>query len=84
MALRTMQNQSKASLAATTGAVGGSFGLVALPIELPILTIIMLRSIGGRGRVGFGPASRADRIPKVLRKWIDRVEPFHYTASRHL
>ena len=34
------------ALAATTGAVGGSFGVAALPIELPISTIIMLRSIG--------------------------------------
>jgi EcsC protein family len=53
MALRTMQNEPKAAssylhkaLAATSGAVGGSFGLAALPIELPISTVIMLRSIG--------------------------------------
>ena len=30
---------------ATTGAVGGFFGLPALPIELPATTIVMLRSI---------------------------------------
>ena len=48
-----MENQPKAAssylhkaLAATSGAVGGSFGLVALPIELPI----MLRSIGDIAR----------------------------------
>jgi hypothetical protein len=29
----------------TSGATGGAFGLVALPIELPISTVIMLRSI---------------------------------------
>src|SRR5262249_51670906 len=53
VALRTMQNEPKAASsylhkapAATSGAVGGSFGLAALPIELPISTIIMLRSIG--------------------------------------
>jgi len=30
---------------AASGAVGGAFGLAALPIELPVSTIIMLRSI---------------------------------------
>ena len=52
-----MNNEPKAAsgllhkaLAATTGAVGGSFGLAALPIELPISTIIMLRSIGDIAR----------------------------------
>jgi EcsC protein family len=33
------------SLAAASGAVGGGFGLVALPLELPVSTVIMLRSI---------------------------------------
>jgi hypothetical protein len=33
------------SLAAVSGAVGGGFGLVALPFELPVSTVIMLRSI---------------------------------------
>jgi hypothetical protein len=57
MALRTMENEPKAAssylhkvLAATSGAVGGSFGLAALPIELPISTVIMLRSIGDIAR----------------------------------
>ena len=57
VALRTMRNEPKAAssylhkaLAATSGAVGGSFGLVALPIELPISTVIMLRSIGDIAR----------------------------------
>jgi len=57
VALRTMKNEPKAAasllhkaLAATSGAVGGSFGLAALPIELPISTIIMLRSIGDVAR----------------------------------
>jgi hypothetical protein len=56
VALRTMHNEPKAAssylhkaLAATSGAVGGSFGLAALPIELPI-SIIMLRSIGDIAR----------------------------------
>src|SRR5262252_5330161 len=34
-----------AALAAASGAVGGGFGLAALPVELPVSTIIMLRSI---------------------------------------
>jgi hypothetical protein len=57
VALRTMENEPKAAssylhkaLAATSGAIGGSFGLAALPIELPITTIIMLRSIGDIAR----------------------------------
>src|SRR6476620_5574386 len=51
VALRTMEKEPTAAsrllhkaLAAASGAVGGSFGLAALPIELPISTIIMLRS----------------------------------------
>jgi len=39
----------KASVAAT-GAVGGAFGLAALGIELPITTVIMLRSIADIAR----------------------------------
>ena len=57
VALRTMENQPKTAssylhkvLAATSGAVGGSFGLAALPLELPISTVIMLRSIGDVAR----------------------------------
>ena len=52
-----MQNKPKAAssllhkgLVATSGAVGGSFGLAAPPVELPISTIIMLRSIGDVAR----------------------------------
>ncbi len=33
------------ALASASGAVGGAFGLVALPIELPVSTAIMLRTI---------------------------------------
>ena len=57
VAFRTMKNEPKAAssvlhkaLAATSGSVGGTFGLAALPIELPISTIIMLRSIGDVAR----------------------------------
>jgi EcsC protein family len=32
-------------LASTSGAVGGAFGLAALPVELPVSTTIMLRAI---------------------------------------
>ena len=37
-------------LAATSGAVGGSFGFPALTVELPVSTIIMLRSIADIAR----------------------------------
>ncbi|ABC83323.1 EcsC family protein [Anaeromyxobacter dehalogenans] len=33
-----------------TGAVGGAFGLAALPIELPISTMVMLRSVADHAR----------------------------------
>jgi hypothetical protein len=57
VALRTIRNEPKAAsgllhkaLVGTSGALGGSFGLAGLPIELPISTIIMLRSIGDVAR----------------------------------
>ncbi len=57
VALRTMTKEPKAAsrllhkaLAAASGAVGGGFGLAALPVELPISTIVMLRSIGDVAR----------------------------------
>jgi hypothetical protein len=52
VALRTMQATPLAGsrlvhkvLATASGAAGGAFGLATLPIELPVSTIIMLRSI---------------------------------------
>ena len=52
VALRTMQGTPHAgsrrlhkALATASGAAGGAFGLASLPIELPVSTIIMLRSI---------------------------------------
>jgi hypothetical protein len=57
VALRTMDHGPQAgsrlmhrALAATSGAVGGGFGLAAIPLELPISTIIMLRSIADIAR----------------------------------
>ena len=51
-ALRSMRNDHRIgspwlhkALVAGTGAVGGGFGLVALPVELPLSTILMLRGI---------------------------------------
>jgi hypothetical protein len=53
VALRTMQDAPPhagsqllhKALAAASGAAGGAFGLATLPVELPVSTIIMLRSI---------------------------------------
>src|SRR5512133_4393717 len=57
VALRTMEKEPKAAsrllhkaLAAASGAVGGGLSLATLPVELPISTIIMLRSIGDVAR----------------------------------
>jgi hypothetical protein len=38
------------ALATASGAAGGAFGLAALPVELPVSTIIMLRSIADIAR----------------------------------
>src|SRR5499426_2513693 len=52
VALRSMHQAPRAgsqllhkALATASGAAGGAFGLATLPIELPVSTIIMLRSI---------------------------------------
>ena len=37
-------------LAGTSGGIGGAFGLAALPIELPVSTTIILRSIADIAR----------------------------------
>jgi hypothetical protein len=57
VALRTMQESPYAgsqllhkALATASGAVGGAFGLSTLPIELPVSTIIILRSIADIAR----------------------------------
>jgi hypothetical protein len=56
-ALRTMPRGHHAgsqflhrALAAASGAAGGAFGLATLPVELPVSTIIMLRSIAAIAR----------------------------------
>ena len=57
VALRTMQRTPHAgskllhkALVTASGAAGGAFGLATLPIELPVSTIIMLRSIADIAR----------------------------------
>jgi hypothetical protein len=56
-ALRTMRRKAVAgstllhkALATASGAAGGAFGLAALPVELPVSTIIMMRSIADIAR----------------------------------
>src|SRR5262250_2488181 len=73
VALRTMEKEPKAAsrllhkaLAAASGAVGGGFGLAALPVELPISTIIMLRSIGDIARSEGEDLADPERTPAVL------------------
>ena len=57
VALRTMPDQPVAgsqllhkALVTASGAAGGAFGLATLPVELPVSTIIMLRSIADIAR----------------------------------
>ena len=44
------RNRSHQILAAASGAAGGALGLVSLPIELPLTTTVMLRSIADIAR----------------------------------
>jgi hypothetical protein len=74
VALRTMEKEPKAAsrllhkaLAAASGAVGGGFGLAALPVELPISTIIMLRSIGDVARSEGEDLSDPESAPPACR-----------------
>lgn len=60
LALKSLRSQGDVSLAATrrfhkaavllSGAAGGAFGLASLPVELPISTMIILRSIADIAR----------------------------------
>ena len=57
VALRTMPSTAYAgspflhkAFATASGAAGGAFGLAALPIELPVSTVVMLRSIADIAR----------------------------------
>src|SRR5262249_2934949 len=57
VALRSMHQAPRAgsqrlhkALATASGAAGGAFGLAALPVELPLSTVIMLRSIADVAR----------------------------------
>jgi hypothetical protein len=57
VALRTMPQKSfvrsqllHKALATASGAAGGAFGFVSLPVELPVSTVIMLRSIADIAR----------------------------------
>src|ERR1700692_3599288 len=57
VALRTLRTSPRTNsqflhrvLATASGAAGGTFGLAALPVELPVSTTIMLRSIADIAR----------------------------------
>lgn len=57
VALKTMRHDSQGgsqllhrALVSASGAAGGAFGLATLPLELPVSTIIMLRSIADIAR----------------------------------
>ena len=51
----------------TTGAIGGAFGILALPIELPISTTIILRSIADVARSEGADLSKVDTQLECVR-----------------
>jgi hypothetical protein len=81
MALRTMPRTDHAgsgllhkALATASGAAGGAFGLATLPVELPVSTIIMLRSIAEIAR-SHGEVPIRNRHYHVYRSllWVDAL-----------
>ena len=80
VALRTMPRTDHAgsgllhkALATASGAAGGAFGLATLPVELPVSTIIMLRSIAEIARSHGEDLSTRNRHFHVYRSlpWVD-------------
>jgi hypothetical protein len=53
------------ALATASGAAGGAFGLAALPFELPVSTIIMLRSIADIARSTITATAKRPLLAKV-------------------
>ena len=93
VALRTMQGTPHAgsrllhkALATASGAAGGAFGLASLPIELPVSTIIMLRSIAeiarSEGEDLSDPESALSLSDTPLRTWSVCGVPYPWRASR--
>ena len=79
VALRTLRRDSRGPssnlhkvAAMASGAAGGAFGLATLPLELPVSTVIMLRSIADiaiRRRRGPVPAGSRALLHSGLRTW---------------
>ena len=62
------------ALATASGAAGGAFGLVALPVELPVSTVVMLRSIADIARSegeDLSDPETALRVPAESSHWVD-------------
>ena len=91
VALRTLPSSPRSNsqflhrmLATASGAAGGTFGLAALPVELPVSTTIMLRSIAdiarsegedlrSRDRPRLRRGLRAGRAARVGRRIGERI-----------
>ena len=60
-----------------SGAAGGAFGLATLPVELPVSTIIMLRSIAAIARNEGEEPSDRKRPSHAYRSspWVDGLVP---------
>lgn len=76
---RPARNRWHRLLTSSTGAVGGAFGFVALPIELPLSTTIMLRSIAeiatSQGHDLQDPATRLECLQVFALGGASNTEP---------
>jgi hypothetical protein len=89
VALRTLPSSPRTNsqflhraLATASGAAGGTFGLAALPVELPVSTVIMLRSRASHeARARTCPIRRAPSPASRSSHWAGGSDPRTYRRA---
>ena len=84
----TLKNRLHILGSAITGGIGGFFGMISLPVELPITTTIMLRSIAETARSSGSDLQSAETQIECLyvftlgspNKGADNAETAYYTS----